>query len=59
MISTDSLDAARRTLLLDATRRLVRSFRYAALVCSLRAAAALRWRDLKDAKALLDELNTL
>jgi len=35
---------------LDAARR---------LACSLRAAAALHWRDLKDAKALLDELNTL
>ena len=59
MSSTENLDAARRTLLLDATRRLVRSFRYAALVCSLRTAAVLHWRDLKDAKALLDELNTL
>ena len=32
---------------LDAARR---------LACSLRAVAALHWRDLKDAKALLDEL---
>jgi predicted ATPase len=31
MSSTENLNAARRTLLLDATRRLVRSFRYAAL----------------------------
>jgi hypothetical protein len=59
MSSTENLDAARRTLLLDATRRLVRSFRYAPLACALRAAAALHWRDLKDAKALLDELNAL
>jgi hypothetical protein len=32
---------------LDAARR---------LACSLRAATALHWRDLKEAKALIDEL---
>jgi hypothetical protein len=50
MSSTENLDAARRLLTLAARRGLRRP------LCSLRTAAVLHWRDLKDVKTLLDEL---